>query len=138
MSKYSSLIELQLIVLCYVGQQQLKISALFFVHYSPQATWCTVLHMTTSSTIDGPLTPPVGHTWLWRTSNLTPGITHYHLLCVYINVYACIQHTHARFGVDFRFSDSQYHCTHGSHRKRESDLQTKICYVETWLTQNCM
>lgn len=102
-------------------------SALFLIYCSLQATWSTVLHMTMSSTIDGPLELPVGHTCLWRISNPTRGNTPG--VCVYIIVCVCVHayNTHAWRGVDvstcvFRFSDSRYHLAHGSHRKQEPEL----------------
>lgn len=48
-------------------------TASFVFSCSLQATWFTVLRTMTSLTTDGPPRSPVGHTWLWRTSNPTPG-----------------------------------------------------------------
>lgn len=83
----------------------------FILDCSLQATWSTVLHMTMSSTTDGPLEPPVGPTCLWRTSNPTLGNTLAPALCLYYCV--CMGIVHMLKG---RLSDLRYHLTHGSHR----------------------
>ncbi len=106
---------------------QLMSSALF-PYCSLQATWSTVLHMTMSSTTDGPLELPAGHTCLWRISNPTLGNTQPPGVCVYITVCACVQC--AWRGVDvsactFTFSDPRYHLAHGSHRKQKPELTNR-------------
>lgn len=99
-------------------------SSLYFVFLPLQATWFTVLHTMTSSTIDGRPEPPVGRTCLWRISNPTLGNTD-QLVCAYITC-MCIQTTHTH---TYMFPGFSVISHMGIVENWNLFLQTKICVV---------
>lgn len=109
-------------------------SALLFCVCSLQATWSTALPMTMCSTIDGPLNPPAGHTFLWRISNQTLGNPDASW-CVFVSL--CFHGYNAQREADVS-SYTKLSCLliHGiiSHMgvigKVNLNLQTQMCFVE--------